>query len=213
MQKIPLVLSLCLVLSVSLLLIATSLSNQPATQPAKNDKRIAWGLLSNNLQCRLLPLTQIVEVSERTKPEEIQVYLTYELRNMGDESLTFFVWYCPLADGFVFDVEDPDETRPSYLGPIPARAPRLSDFITIQPGQTVARHVRLLYDFSKIGTYKVSTRKSNDAKVLEQFYCLKDLHQKNTETAEQNPDNVWIGLIESNTVTINIVRPATQPAL
>ena len=175
------------------------------------EKEAYWGPVSNGLQCRLLPLEQTVEVVEGQKPEDIEVNVTYELRNVGERPVKFLPWDTPLEKtlaGDIFRVEGPDGKQVDYVGEYVDRGPpKPKDYVTIAPGQTLTNRIWLSYNFGNEGAYKVSittTREpSPDGRKIMAYY------DGDPEKAKQNPDNDWTGTLTSNTVTVNVVRPAS----
>ena len=166
-----------------------------------------WGERVNGLQCRLLPETQTVGVPEGTKPGDAEVFVTYELRNVGKTPLKFCPWYTPLevVNG-ALDVIGPDgkPARP-LLPDWTRRAPRPESFITIPAGGTHSHRAGIWYDLTQPGKYTISAstirKPAPEGEEITRFYYLGDI-----EKAKQNPDNVWTGTLKSNTVTVNVVQ-------
>ncbi len=171
-----------------------------------------WGPVSNGLQCRLLPLEQTVEVAEGTKPEDIKVYVTYELRNVSEKPVKFLPWYTPLEKdmgGDILDVIGPDGEKVRYLGEHADRGPPdRKHFISLAAQQKHSQKARLPYDFTKPGVYEVSFSTAEKAGWSDR--ALSGYYASDLEKAKQNPDNVWTGTLKSNTVTVKVVRPAEE---
>ncbi len=180
-------------------------------KPGAKQEEPAWGEVSNGLQCRLLPETQTVEVTEEEKPQDIELYIRYELRNVGDRVVRFLPWDTPLKQRMsesYLKVIDPDGQPARYRGRRAERMPpRKDNYLSIAPGQTLTNCIRLTYDFTKLGEYQVSittTRKPvPDPEIL--FY-----YGGVAEEAKKNPDNLWTGTLKSNTINVNIVRPGQE---
>jgi len=181
---------------------------------AEDDGKTAWGPASGGLQCRLLPLEQTVEVAEGTEPENIEVYVTYELRNVGDGPVTFLPWHTPLEGdlGKIFRVLGSDGAEVDFWGEQAQRLPATKkQFIRIDPGQVLLRRLHLPYDFTERGLYQVSFATTRTGVPTGTSY-IAGYYGGDAEKAKQNPDNVWTGTLQSNTVTVNVVRPGVQPA-
>ena len=173
-----------------------------------------WGPVSNGLQCRLLPLEQMVQVTEGQKPEDIEVYVTYELRNVGEKPAKFFRWHTPLDKDFVCDIPHvvgPDGQSVRYLGPHTHHPgePGREDFISVAFQHTYSHKFRLRFDFTRPGAYRISSSTGGQAHWY--GWATRRYYGGDAEKAKQNPDNVWTGTLKSNTVTVKIVRPPTQP--
>ena len=164
-------------------------------EAVKNE--LAWAEVSNGLQCRLLPLEQAVEVAEGVKPEDVEVYVTYELRNVGEKAVkTRGIWG---AFAWLFDVTGPDGQKLTYRGRRPSvRLPPAQDWLTITPGKTLARRVRLRYDFTEPGQYQIC-----------RISVVRPLPGIAGDWAEW--EKIWSGTLKSNTVTLHVVRPK-EPA-
>jgi len=167
-----------------------------------------WGEASNGLQCRLRPELQVVEVPEGQKPQDVEIYLTYELRHVGEQWVKFLRHGTPLHGGSNVQVAGPDGEEVRYWGRMrELAAPTKDSFTTILPNQTLGRRVRLLYDFAEPGTYTISTTKLAPARGdIAQYYGGDE------EKIEQNRDFVWTGTLPSNTVKIEVVRPDGKAA-
>ena len=187
----------------------------PQPEPvAGKPREVPWGEVVNGLQCRLLPETQTVKVPEGAKPEDVWVFVTYELRNVGDEPVKFLARRTPLEDiqTDIFTVFAPNGDAVGFWagrpGPVPLGP---QDFMTIEPGATKLNRVRLPYDFRTPQPYRVLVWKNLPFDSMRLVYYGGDVRK-----ARQNPDNVWSGKLKSNTVTVKVVRaeaaPATQPA-
>jgi len=166
------------------------------------DEDAAWGPVSKGLQCRLLPLEQTVKVAEGTNPEQTEVYVTYELRNVGEEPLKI-LWQ-RMALPWEFAVTGPDGSKLVHHGLMPGLPHRQKrDFLAISPRQTLVRRVGLRYGFTQPGLYQVSLKTARnpapDGRDIMWYY-------RDAEKAKQNPDNVWTGTLKSNTVTVNVVQ-------
>ena len=168
---------------------------------------MAWGPVSNGLQCRLLPLEQAVEVVEGAKAEDVRVFVTYELRNVGKKAVKFLPRFTPLGGAYSrpFKVVGPDGKRAGFCGEWKKfPKPKPEDFITIQSGQRLTRRVRVPYELARPGAYRISTtttrRGAPDGGEIVAYYG------GDIEKATKNPDNVWTGTLTSNTVTVNVVR-------
>ncbi|MBN2684009.1 MAG: HEAT repeat domain-containing protein [Pontiellaceae bacterium] len=173
---------------------------------AKQQASSVWGEVSNGLQCRLLPLEQELEPSD----DGSSVYVTYELRNVGDYAVTFLPWYCPLegvAGGNVFSILDEDGSQAAYLGKYLERmTPTKESFITIAPGQTVTNRVALPYDFTKPGTYRILAVRPDLANAA-QFY-----YDNDASAIAANPDHVWTGKLVSNEVEVKVFSAGQKKA-
>ena len=190
-----------------------------ATPPAKfTPAKVApkpagpWGPVSNGLQCRLLPETQVVEVVEGPKPKDVEVYVTYELRNVDEKPVKFVPFLTPLQHGFYshFNVIGPDGKKAFYVGPkYKLRFPIREDFVTIEPGQRLSNRARMAYRFTESGSYRIqhSITRTSARRASQWENPLQWYYGSDAEKAKQNPDNVWTGTLKSNTVTINVVRP------
>ncbi|GAH71644.1 unnamed protein product, partial [marine sediment metagenome] len=89
---------------------------------AQEQDAVAWGKAVNALQCRLLPQMQTVEVAEGAKPDDVKVFVTYELRNVGKKPVRFSPFYTPLEDvNGALEVIGPDGTPAPPLLPCSAR--------------------------------------------------------------------------------------------
>ena len=174
---------------------------------AATAQEASWGEAVNGLQCRLLPETQTVGVPEGAKDGDPEVFVTYELRNVGKTSLKFCPWYTPLevVNG-ALNVIGPDGKPARPLLPDVTRyAPRPESFITIPAGGTHSHRAGVWYDLTQSGKYSISTsiirKPAPEGEEITRFYYLGDI-----EKAKQNPDNVWTGTFKSNTVTVNVVQ-------
>ncbi|MDK1032792.1 MAG: hypothetical protein QGD94_12345, partial [Planctomycetia bacterium] len=132
----------------------------------------------------------------------------YELQNVGKKAVKFLPWYTPLEgiSGDIFTIVGPDGKKVRYWGIIKQRPlPRARDFLSLAAGGRAIRRVRLLYDFTKPGRYRISvtTQRKAGPDGLE----IKLYYGGDAEKAKQNPDNVWRGALKSNMVTVDIVRP------
>jgi hypothetical protein len=153
----------------------------------------------------LLPATRTVAVPDGAKPQDVRVYLTFELRNVGDQAVKVLPWYTPLEEisGDIFDCVGPDGSKAKYQGEQTDRGPPdPKHFLTIKPGQTLARSFRLPYDLSGPGTYTVSLKPSRPGwlQSIVEFYYGGD-----KDKAKQNPDKVFGQPLGSNTVTVRII--------
>lgn len=181
--------------------------NQRAVTEALKD-HVPVGPASNGLQCRLLPTTQTVEIPEGADPLKTEVYVTYEVRNIGEKTVKFLPWKTPL-DGEhndPFEVIGPDGKRCPFVGSLVDRAPPgPEDFVVFGPGHMVRCRVRVRYDFTQPGVYRVSTTKTSG--FAPDYWDMMAYYGADADKAKQNPDNVWTGTLKSNTVTVRIVRP------
>lgn len=168
-----------------------------------NAAETAWGKLSNGLQCRLLPARQTAPPSTGDLLRDISVYVTYELRNVGSKPVKFLPWYCPPDWGSSnFHVVDQDGNSAPYVGLLAKRfLPTAERYITIQPGQTLSNRVEMQYDFSKPGSYRIAAVKTEPGPT----FLLQNYYGGVPSKMAENPDNVWIGELESNEVQANIV--------
>ncbi|KPJ52406.1 MAG: hypothetical protein AMS16_06410, partial [Planctomycetes bacterium DG_58] len=170
----------------------------------------AWGEAVNGLQCRLLPETQTVEVAEGAKPEDVKVFVTYELRNVGKKPVKFLPWIFPaplyeLGGGFHVVGPDGAAVRGVYSGKaMEGRRLKPEDFVALAPGGTSSVRIMLPYDFTKPGAYQISYGITRN--VAPEGQEIEDYYAGDLEKAKQNPDNVWTGTLKSNTVTVNVVR-------
>ncbi|MBC8868265.1 MAG: hypothetical protein H8E44_02550 [Planctomycetes bacterium] len=175
------------------------------------DTGLVWGKPSGGLQCRLAPETQAVTVAHGDGVAE--VYLTLELRNVGQKAVMFLPWYTPLEEisGDIFQITGPGGGNVRYLGEYVDRAPPDSrQFVRIAPGMKVTRRFRLPYDFTEPGRYSVKL-KPRRAGWLE--WVRRAYYGGDEEKARENGGNVWSGELASNTVSINVVRAAeSSPA-
>ncbi|MBC8868264.1 MAG: hypothetical protein H8E44_02545, partial [Planctomycetes bacterium] len=163
------------------------------------------------LKRRLLPAARTITVLERAKAEDVRIYLTYELQNVGEKPAKFLPWDTPLEEGGRgLECMGPDGNEAKYRGKYVDRGvPDAKHFLTIRPGQTLARSFRLPYDLSEPGTYTVSLRPGRPGRFE---WIIKSYYGGDAEKAKQNSDNVWTGTITSNTVTVQILHATLQPA-
>jgi len=178
----------------------------PAPLAAKSEE-VRWGETANGLQCRLLPQTQTVSAKEGEKPEALEVYITFELRNTGEVPVKIQLGY-PLEvfQSETFRVIRPDGTQTDWLLEVPGiEAPDPGSFATVPVGETITRRTRLWCDFTQPGTYEIS------ATVRHTGY-VGHYYGGDFEKATQNPDHVYSGTLKSNTVTVEVARPP-EPAL
>jgi len=193
-----------------------AVSDTPENRKAVIDavqKEAYWGPVSNGLQCRLLPAEQTVEVAEGAKPGDINVYVTCELRNVGEKVVKFLPWYTPLEKeltGDIFDVVGPDGGKAGYLGMHVDRGlPQGDQFMTLLRGRMASNRVRLPYDFTKLGAYRISF--STAPRTDWGNFVLRKYYEDDEEDIVDNADNVWTGTLKSSAVTVRIVRPPHAP--
>jgi len=193
-----------------------AVSDTPENRKAVIDavqKEAYWGPVSNGLQCRLLPAEQTVEVAEGAKPGDINVYVTCELRNVGEKVVKFLPWYTPLEKeltGDIFDVVGPDGGKAGYLGMHVDRGlPQGDQFMTLLRGRMASNRIRLPYDFTKLGAYRISF--SSAPRADWGNFVLRKYYDDNAVDIIDNADNVWTGTLKSSAVTVRIVRPHHAP--
>ncbi|MBT3201518.1 MAG: M48 family metalloprotease [Phycisphaerales bacterium] len=180
-----------------------------STSPKIKAPDVPWSIAVDGLQCRLRILTPTVAPHSGSWPNSARAFVIYELRNVSNKPIRLLPWSTPLTRMFTTDfrVLGPDGKTARYMGlcvsPMP---PSAVSFIAIGPGQTLTQKSPLTYDFRKLGVYKIFTTKQDGKRELEWFYG------KNTAAMAKNPDRVWTGKLASNTVTVSVKIPATQPA-
>ena len=154
-----------------------------------------------------MPLKQTVALPEGAEPEDVGVYVTYELLNVGKQAIRLLGANAPLAsDSSGFDVSRPDGEKVRFWGALRSGPPQGRDnFLALAAGQTVVRRVRLCHDFTQPGLYMVSIPIT-----WEQDYTFGKYYRADPDGARANPDNVWTGTLKSNTVTVKVARPATE---
>jgi peptidyl-Lys metalloendopeptidase len=109
-----------------------------------------------------LALCQAWQISIEPTGEEGIVRAS--VSNIFEKPMTFCIWGSPLdahSDVFkanLFDIASPSGDSAEYIGIIAKRHPTLSDFVTLQPGQTLQTTLNLFkgYYFPVVGEYKVS---------------------------------------------------------
>jgi len=175
----------------------------------QSDTDAPWGEVANGLQCRLTPLQQTYEMIPREDRRPHGPLVTYEIRNVSDRPLKFLPFFTPLSPvGKVFTVIGPDGWEVRYRG-LSHELARFGPeaFRTLAPGQVFVRRTMVTHGFSVPGPHWVSVttvgRPAPDGQIIR--YYGGDVGQ-----AKKNSDNVWTGMLKSNTVTVNVVRPAQE---
>jgi len=85
-------------------------------------------------------------------------------------------------------------------------APGPDNFITIAPKQVLIQQDGLPYEFALPGAYQISATAIATEAEFKYYYG------DEADKAAKNPDNVWIGTLSSNVVTLSVEQPATRPA-
>lgn len=154
---------------------------------AEQEMKAGWGDAVNGLRCGLSPETQTVEAAEGVQMWGAGPSVTFRVENVGWKSAKFLTWWTPLegADYGSLTVVGPDGKRPQYIGwAVKRGAPTPDSFVRMLPGGGMWQKVWVPYDMRQPGEYKISI-------VVDRQKAV---------------DNDWTGHMESNTVTVKVVR-------
>ena len=193
-----------------------------ASLPANLVREPPWGKPVGGLQCRILPEIQTVVVPEGQKPEDLEIGLIYQLRNVGKKPVRYLRWRHSAERGSdcfyqcQYRCTGPDGTPAEYVGKHARADPlRPNTFRHISPaGPTdslVSRWFPLPYDLTEPGRYELQIRSRPEW----QQEGISLYYDGNAKRIRENRDNVWSGAITSNRVTIEVVRayPPEPPEL
>jgi len=184
-----------------------------ASLPANLVREPPWGKPVGGLQCRILPEIQTVVVPEGQKPEDLEIGLIYQLRNVSHKLVRYLPWRFPeesRSDRFdqcQYRCTGPDGTPAEYVGKYAHADPlRPNTFAHISPAgphNNLQWHwFPVPYDLTKPGRYElqISSRPEWLQEGISPYY------DGNAKRIRENRDNVWSGAITSNRVTIEVVR-------
>lgn len=193
-----------------------------ASLPANLVREPPWGTPVGGLQCRILPEIQTVVVPEGQKPEDLNIRLIYQLRNVSQKPVRYLRWRYSAerpSDCFYqcqYRCTGPDGTPAEYVGKHAHADPlRPNTFAHISPAgphNSLQWHLfPLPYDLTKPGRYELQVRSRPEW--LQDAISL--YYDGNAQRIRENRDNVWSGAITSNRVTIEVVRayPPEPPEL
>ena len=181
-----------------------------------------WGKPVGGLQCRILPEIQTVVVPEGQKPEDLDIRLIYQLRNVSQKPIRYLRWRYSAerpSDCFYqcqYRCTGPDGTSAKYVGKYAQADPlRPNTFAHISPAgphNSLQWHLfPVPYDLTKPGRYELQIRSRPEW--LQEGISL--YYDGNAKRIRENRDNVWSGAFTSNRVTIEVVRayPPEPPEL
>lgn len=173
--------------------------------PVQERASVPWGKEVNGLKCRLTPATQIVPVREGRKPEHMAVFVKLDIRPPnGQKRVRFLPPWAPRAEpgGDIFQVVGPNDKKVACWAEDRGSGEPIKRWHFERYSVTCL--VRLAYDFTKPGAYKVTFNMTRESLPKGQEILI--YYRGEVAKARENPDNVWIGTLTSNTATIEVVQ-------
>ncbi len=172
-----------------------------------------WGKAVGGLQCRLEPSRQTVEVAPGARPEDIKVYVMYRLRNLTARPITFLPEDTPLGPGREMwlraDRADGKEVS-GWVEHTSFPPAGKGDYVVVPPGGELKQRVRLKYDLTTPGSYRVWSQTLDRVRLDPTNSAVRRYYDGDTDRAAKNLDNVWTGQLRSNTATVDVIFPATK---